>query len=356
MLKLFGLLATTSLVVGAIATDASAAITITEAKISAGLLTVTGVSTTNNAVTLDGQFQTTLGPGGTFTINALYHPEDCIVRIRAVGGVSVKDTLVSDCGPRGVIPRGGWLGTKSYKLDDLVTFQGTTWRARQDHATSHQPGAVGSGPFWAIFAKKGDQGLLGPLGPTGATGATGPLGGPTGPTGATGAAGATGATGNTGATGATGAYRRNRSHGSHRQYRSHGSHWRRCNRSNGCHWCNTGATGATGATGNTGATGATGATGNTGATGATGATGNTGNTGATGATGATGNTGATGATGATGRDRCYRCNRRYRCCRYWCQPVTSVLLVQLPPTTKLKVCYRDMHGRQVDRRRRLSHF
>ncbi len=62
MLKLFGLLATTSMVVGAIATDASAAITITEAKISAGLLTVSGVSTTGTAVTLDGQFQTTLGP------------------------------------------------------------------------------------------------------------------------------------------------------------------------------------------------------------------------------------------------------------------------------------------------------
>ena len=71
MLKLFGLLATTSLVAGVFVSDASAAITVAQAKIAAGVLTVTGTSNTGVGVTVDGQFPTNLGAGGAFTISVL---------------------------------------------------------------------------------------------------------------------------------------------------------------------------------------------------------------------------------------------------------------------------------------------
>ncbi len=214
MLKLFGLLATTSLITAAFIADASAAITVTEAKIAAGQLTVSGTST-GTQITLDGKFPTAIS-GGNFTINQIYHPEDCIVHLKS-NDLSVKNAVVADCGPRGVIPRGPWASGKTYKLDNIVTHNGSTWRAKQASIPVNTiPGASGSGIYWALFAKKGADGALGPAGvagPTGATGAAGPTGatggagaaGPTGATGDVGAAGPTGATGDVGAAGPTGA-------------------------------------------------------------------------------------------------------------------------------------------------------
>lgn len=202
MLKLFGLLTATGLISAALAIDASAAIKITEAKIEAGLLTVVGTSTAGSQVTLDGQFPTSIS-GGAFTIKAVYHPETCIVRIRAIGVPGFRDGVVADCGERGIVPRGPWANGTQYNLDDVVLYGGTTWRAKQINS-SKIPGAIGSGPYWAIFAKKGDPGLLGPAGPTGPQGVAG-ADGATGAQGATGANGAAGAQGGTGPQGPTGA-------------------------------------------------------------------------------------------------------------------------------------------------------
>jgi collagen type VII alpha len=142
----------------------------------------------------------------------------------------------------------------SYAIDDVATFNGSTYVAIVASTGPANPTPDTNPSAWSLMAQAGTAGAAG------ATGSTGPGG----TTGATGLTGTTGATGVTGALGPQGLI------------------------------------GVTGATGTAGATGATGATGTAGATGATGATGTTGPAGATGVTGSTGPTGATGTTGLTG--------------------------------------------------------
>ncbi len=81
----------------------AAGITISDAKIAAGKLTVVGKSPgANQAVKLDNQFTTTSNAQGTFTFNVVYVPTDCIVRL--VAGGAVKHAAIANCAvapPRG---------------------------------------------------------------------------------------------------------------------------------------------------------------------------------------------------------------------------------------------------------------
>jgi hypothetical protein len=95
---------------------------------------------------------------------------------------------------------GGWNTERVYSPNDLVLFQGSTWRALQSN--------VGFTPdnnpnHWQLFAQKGDTGAQGA---TGATGAQGPQGsqGPTGPEGPQGPQGGTGSQGPQGPQGVEG--------------------------------------------------------------------------------------------------------------------------------------------------------
>jgi hypothetical protein len=132
-MNIFRLLATASLFMAASFSTATAAITVTNAKIAAGVMTVSGTSTTGTHVSLDGLFTEPVGAGGAFSFSVPYHAEDCIVRLTSVGAptVSARNAVVADCGPRGVIPRGAWLSTTAYVLNNLVTHAGSTWRAKQ---------------------------------------------------------------------------------------------------------------------------------------------------------------------------------------------------------------------------------
>ncbi len=85
---------------------------------------------------------------------------------------------------RGFNPLGAWSNATLYQPDDVVTFNGQTFRAKLTRAGS-QPA---SNQFWELLAQKGAQGDAGPQGPAGVAG----------PTGAAGAAGATGAKGDQG--------------------------------------------------------------------------------------------------------------------------------------------------------------
>jgi hypothetical protein len=93
---------------------------------------------------------------------------------------------------------GAWVGSKFYHVNDLVTRDGTVWRAKR----SSQNKTPTAGADWEQFAAKGDIGPAGPAG-SGATGATGPAGveGPQGPQGEQGVAGPEGPAGATGAGG-----------------------------------------------------------------------------------------------------------------------------------------------------------
>ena len=112
--------------------------------------------------------------------------------------------------------RGTWSAAVAYKVNDGVTYNGSSYVAyvAVGPVATPPPADVA---HWALLAQAGGTGPQGPMGPAGATGSTGAQGpqgvagpmGPTGPTGATGAAstvpGPAGPTGPQGATGTTGA-------------------------------------------------------------------------------------------------------------------------------------------------------
>ena len=116
-------------------------------------------------------------------------------------------------GPAGITFRGVFT-SGTYGLNDVVTYQNSTWLSTAASNVATPPAAP-----WSLLAPAGATGAVGATGATGAagvsgatgatgvTGATGPQGftGPTGATGSAGALGPAGVTGPTGATGATGA-------------------------------------------------------------------------------------------------------------------------------------------------------
>jgi hypothetical protein len=132
----------------------------------------------------------------------------------AIGPTGAASTVTGPTGPTGATGiqgesfsfRGPYGGPEIiYNLNDVVTYNGSSYICLNDNTTGYQPDSLIS---WDIFVEKG---ATGPTGPTGSTGPTGPTGstgaastvtGPTGPTGATGAASTV--TGPTGATGPTG--------------------------------------------------------------------------------------------------------------------------------------------------------
>ena len=169
---------------------AAAGITITVAKVDAGKLIVTGHSpAANQTVKLDGRFTATSNASKLFTFNRSdYLPADCVVSLTA-GAASIT-AVVSGCG-LGLSPRGAWVAAANYLADDLVTFQGSTWRAKANNKGKVPPSTAA---IWELFAAKGGAGPQGPTGATGATGATGPAG-VTGPAGAQGPTGPQGPSG-----------------------------------------------------------------------------------------------------------------------------------------------------------------
>jgi hypothetical protein len=200
---------------------ASAAdITVASAKIEAGRLIVAGTTATARMqVRLDGKtaaaFNVVSDANRVFGFNLVYRPDDCMVTLQKVTSTTVGaplNALVASCGPRGLFPRGAWASGTSYLTDDLVTWLGSSWRAR----TISLGKSPSSNPtHWEKFASKGDtgasgppgvQGPAGPTGPRGPTGATGPAG-PTGPQGPTGEQGPEGQQGEPGATGIVGTFR-----------------------------------------------------------------------------------------------------------------------------------------------------
>jgi hypothetical protein len=210
---LASLLAIASL--GLIGPAQAAGIAVTDEKIQNGRLIVTGTTLgPNQQVKLDNRYAATSNASRVFAFNlASYLPSDCIVDL--VAGASTGSGIVAGCGARGLSPRGAWGTNASYLANDLVTFQGSSWRAKRNN--TNKPPAT-SAADWEKFAAKGDPGQVGPPGPLGAVGPAGPAGqvgpvgqagpigatGPAGPAGEPGSAGATGPAGPTGSAGPTG--------------------------------------------------------------------------------------------------------------------------------------------------------
>ncbi len=176
---------------------ASAAITVTTAEISAGKLVVQGTRTgTAPTIILDGSFSTGV-VGGAFSYSLTYIPADCIVDLKADGGTGgVASAVIANCGPKGLNPQGAWSLAKTYAIDDVVTDQGSSWRALSTNKAKRPALNVALWEQFAARGLRGLQGIQGATGPAGSTGADGAAG-PAGDTGPTGAAGATGPAGQT---------------------------------------------------------------------------------------------------------------------------------------------------------------
>lgn len=87
-------------------------------------------------------------------------------------------------GDRGLNPMGNWVAENEYFVDDLVTYNGSSYLCINNHSGVTTPPNTDA-LNWLLFTAKGETGSQGPTGATGATG-------PTGPAGATGAPGPAG--------------------------------------------------------------------------------------------------------------------------------------------------------------------
>ncbi len=97
-------------------------------------------------------------------------------------------------GPQGMTWQGLWNISKTYALNDAVTYNGSSYISLIANNTGNEPDTAPGD--WSVVASVGAAGPAGPTGPTGATGATGNTGatgaqGPAGPTGPQGPAGPT---------------------------------------------------------------------------------------------------------------------------------------------------------------------
>lgn len=155
---------------------------------------------------------TTLTPRGEWSASTVYHIDDLVIsrgstwraivanKGRVPGQTAPSTAAYWELFAGGFDPLGAWISTTKYQPDDLVTYLGSTWRAKLTNL-NRQPNTHPA--LWEQLAAKGDKGATGATGPMGATGATGPQGA-TGATGPQGATGAQGPQGNTGATGLQG--------------------------------------------------------------------------------------------------------------------------------------------------------
>jgi len=177
----------------------AAGISVADAKIQNGRLYVTGTTPgANERVRLEGRFTTSSSALRVFTFSvANYLPSDCVVDLAA--GSATGTAVVANCA-RGLSARGAWGTNVGYLADDLVTFQGSTWRAKRNNVNKSP---LTSSADWERFAAKGDPGAPGPAGPAGPAGIAGPAG-PVGPAGASGPQGPRGLAGPIGPAGPVG--------------------------------------------------------------------------------------------------------------------------------------------------------
>ena len=198
-------------------------------------------------------------------------------------------------GPAGLAWQSAWSSTKTYQLNDAVSYVGNSYISLTAGNTGNKPNT--SPTAWSLLAKAGAQGATGPAGPQGPQGATGATGaqGPAGPKGATGATGAQGPAGAQGPTGPAGlvwqsAWSSTATYKLHDAVSYSGNSYVSLIANNTGNQPNTSPTAWSllAKAGAQGATGPAGPQGPQGATGATGAQGPAGPQGATGASGAQG--------------------------------------------------------------------
>ena len=160
------------------ALPASAAITIQNAFIDQGSLRVSGTSSQGTTIELDALFSAPIASGTFQFAISNYHPGDCIISLKTdIASEPAVNAVVSYCGLLGLTPRGDWLASNSYKMDDTVTHNGSSWRAKETVAanSNHEPSLDGA-VYWEKFVARGDDRVTGPIGSKGDKGDKGETG------------------------------------------------------------------------------------------------------------------------------------------------------------------------------------
>ncbi len=145
-------------------------VTTANARIENGKLVIDGMTELGSTkIRLDGK--TTAGFTVTsnqttkaFKFNVTYYPSDCVVTLQKVTGNTLgpaTNWTVNNCGS-GVAPRGAWSSATQYLKDDLVTFGGSSWRARRNNLNVTPV----AGADWEKFLLQGPAGPPGPAGLT----------------------------------------------------------------------------------------------------------------------------------------------------------------------------------------------
>ncbi len=136
---------------------ANTGINLTKAAIEGGRLVVQGTTVSpGTLVTLDGKFSNRSTATKKFAFSLLYLPTDCFIELKLT--TKTDQAAVSSCGPKGVNFIGLWLATKTYQIDDLVTLDGATWRAKRVNINKRPNLSFAD---WQVFAARGAQGLQG---------------------------------------------------------------------------------------------------------------------------------------------------------------------------------------------------
>lgn len=154
-----------------------ATISVTEAKISAGKLIVSGTSELAGTVLLDGLY-TTQVMNKTFSFSLVYVPASCIVSIGAPGATipSIR-AAVANCAPMPVQPAGVWQPDREYQPNDLVEREKKQFVALANPRPNLNEDPMFATSFWRALPPQiatAEQTIL--TGPQGGRGEKGPAG------------------------------------------------------------------------------------------------------------------------------------------------------------------------------------
>src|SRR5882724_7227489 len=143
---------------------AASGLTFSSIAITAGRLVITGTAIAPNVtVSIVGTaFTAKSNAQRNFGFNLNYRTPDCRLTLATSGGT--LPLLIGNCGPAGLFPRGAWVTTTAYGLNDLVTFGGQSYRAKTANSAK-RPDLFP--PIWELLAGRGPQGLTGAEGPQG---------------------------------------------------------------------------------------------------------------------------------------------------------------------------------------------
>lgn len=159
------------------ASQAGAAITVTDARIAGGRLIVSGTSDTGDYVSLDGYYTTEVA-NKAFAFSIVYIPASCVISVAAPGTTAPNiRAAVANCAPMSVNPMGVWNPEIHYRPNDLVEREKGQYVALANARPNVNEDPLTAASFWRPVPMPQSSAesviLIGPKGERGEAGAAG---------------------------------------------------------------------------------------------------------------------------------------------------------------------------------------